>query len=78
MSARPSSRPPNALLSVKQVAGLLACSPDHVYALIAAGQLASVDIGITAALTRVRPDEVDRYIEHRTRPAGRASQRART
>lgn len=77
MSARPSSRPPNALLSVKEVAALLSASPDHVYDLIARGDITSIDIGVRSAMTRIRPSELDRYLESRTRPARRrASQRA--
>jgi len=62
-----------ALLSVTEVAERLSSGPSHVYRLIAVGELRAVDIaqpGAKKSKTRVRLDELDRYIESRTRRAG--------
>lgn len=58
-----------ALLRVSEVAARMQCSRQHVYDLIAAGQLAAIDIGMGRAQTRVREDELEAYIAARTRRA---------
>jgi excisionase family DNA binding protein len=56
------------LVSVKEAAKVLSCSPDHVYDLIARGQLESIDIGGKGrSLTRIRLAELDAYLERNTR-----------
>lgn len=49
------------LLSIPEVAERLSCSPRHVYNLIAAGRLATVDIGMGRVKTRVPEAELGRY-----------------
>jgi len=54
-------------------AGLLGCSEDHVYRLVAAGVLPAVDIAVPGARrskTRIRDDDLCTYIEAKTRRAG--------
>jgi excisionase family DNA binding protein len=71
------------LLTITVAAARLGCSDMHVYRLIAAGALGAVDIaqpGARRSKTRVRSDEVDAYIEARTRrvrPAAADRPRAR-
>ena len=58
------------LLTVPEAAERLSSGPSHVYRLIAVGELAAVDIaqpGARKTKTRVRSDEIDRYIEAKTR-----------
>jgi excisionase family DNA binding protein len=58
------------LLTITAAAARLGCSDMHVYRLIAAGELGAVDIaqpGARRSKTRVRSDDVDTYIEARTR-----------
>ncbi len=55
---------------VTETAGILNCSEMHVYRLIAAGELAAVDIatpGAGRSKTRVRSDDLAGYIERKTR-----------
>lgn len=60
------------LLSVTNVAEQLDCSRGHVYGLIAAGHLEVVELAATGtrAKTRVRAEDVEKFIESRTRRAG--------
>lgn len=58
-----------ALLRVTEVAERLSCGRTHVYELIAAGKLAAVNIGIGRSQTRIREDDLEAYIEARTRRA---------
>jgi excisionase family DNA binding protein len=60
------------MLRVSQVATMLDCSRQHVYDLIAAGDLAAVNIALsgTRAQTRIHLDEIERYIKANTRRAG--------
>jgi excisionase family DNA binding protein len=54
------------LLTIPETAERLRCSKAHVYRLIAAGQLASVDIsvdGSTRAKTRIREADLHLYID---------------
>lgn len=68
-----STKPRRQLLTVKEVAAELACSRDHVYDLIARGDLPAIDIGAGRALTRLRPDDVDDYLQTRLRRAPKAA-----
>jgi excisionase family DNA binding protein len=64
---------------VSEAATRLGCSDDHVYRLIAIGQLDSVDIaqpGAQRSKTRVPDSGIDDYIKRKsraTRPAGDAA-----
>jgi excisionase family DNA binding protein len=63
------------LLTISAAAARLGCSGMHVYRLIASGELEAVDIaqpGARRSKTRVRSDNIDAYIESRTRHAGSA------
>jgi len=58
------------LLTIPQVAQELNASENHVYRLIASGDLRAVDISQRGALrskTRVRSDDLADYIERQTR-----------
>lgn len=56
------------LVRVTEAAKVLDCSPDHVYDLIARGQIESIDIGGAGrSLTRIRLSELDAYLERNTR-----------
>lgn len=66
------------LLTIPAAAERIDCSDMHVYRLLAAGELRAVDIaqpGARKSKTRVRSDDLDAYIEARTRtaPAGDAA-----
>jgi excisionase family DNA binding protein len=55
---------------VTETAKILDCSDMHVYRLIAAGELAAVDIatpGARRSKTRIRSDDLAAYIERQTR-----------
>jgi len=63
------------LLTVEEAAKRQKCSTMYVYRQIARGELAAVDIAPPGALrskTRIRSDDLDAYIERRTRRAGAA------
>jgi excisionase family DNA binding protein len=58
------------LLTISAVAAELGCSDMHVYRLIERGELPVVDIsqpGARRSKTRVRADQLTKYIEARTR-----------
>ena len=57
------------LLSVPDAATQLGCSRTHVYGLIAAGHLRPVEIKATGSRskTRIRQDDLDAFVEDRTR-----------
>ncbi len=59
------------LLSVRQAATHLACSPDHVYDLIRVGKLRSVETKATGkrTKTRVRAEDLQGFIDANTRTA---------
>ena len=64
------------LLTIAATATRLACSDMHVYRLIAAGELDAVDIaqpGAKRSKTRVTDVSISRYIDSRTRRAGRSA-----
>jgi len=74
------------LYTVLETAGFLGCSDQHVYRLIAAGELRTVDIATPTGRRagrpkiRIRSDDLAAYIDRRTRvlsrPAGPADRRA--
>jgi excisionase family DNA binding protein len=75
--ARPARRTPAAsglsLLTPAEAAGRIGASEMHIYRLIADGELRAVDIaqrGSKRSKTRVRSDDIDQYIEARTRSTG--------
>lgn len=73
MPAKVTQSKPLTLLTIPETATRLGCSDVHVYRLIASGDLAAVDIAQRAARkskTRVRSDDLDAYIDGRTRRAG--------
>jgi excisionase family DNA binding protein len=55
------------LHSIPEVAARLSISQRSVYNLISRGDLRPVDIGTTRTKTRVRSDDLARYIDARTR-----------
>lgn len=60
------------LLSILEAAQRLGCSDDHIYTLIKTGALSVVDISRPGALrpkSRIREDELARYIDAQTRNA---------
>jgi excisionase family DNA binding protein len=68
-------RPPAQLFSVPAAAARLECSEMHVYRLVSTGELRAVDIsrkGAGKSKTRIRSDDLDAYIEARTRRAAPA------
>lgn len=62
---------PTRLLSMPEAAKQLDCSAGHIYNLIAIGALRAVEINATGKRpkTRVRFDDLERFIESRTRSA---------
>jgi excisionase family DNA binding protein len=67
-AAAAAGRPP--VLTIPAAAGQLGCSQMHIYRLIAAGELRAVDIsmpGSGRSKTRIRADDLARYIERQTR-----------
>lgn len=61
------AKPAEPLLPVSEVAQLWRCSPDHVYALIAAGELASLNLGRGRAKTRIPESALADYVARNTR-----------
>jgi excisionase family DNA binding protein len=60
------------LLPILEAAQRLGCSDDHIYRLIAAGALSVVNIaqpGAQRSKSRIREDELARYIDAQTRNA---------
>ena len=67
---------PVRLRTIRQAGERLECSSMHIYRLIASGALSAVDIaqpGAQRPKTRIREDDLDAYVESRTRRAGTAS-----
>jgi excisionase family DNA binding protein len=67
---------PFTLLTPAAAAVRLGCSDDHVYKLVSTGELCAVDIsrkGAGKSKTRIRSDDLDAYIDARTRRAGRSA-----
>ena len=57
------------LISIKDVAAALRCSPMHVYRLVEAGELEAIDIatpGSSTSRLRVRPTILKAYLERAT------------
>ena len=78
--ARPSRSAPAAptlsLLTPAEAAARIGASEMHIYRLIADGELRAVDIsqrGSKRSKTRVRSDDLEAYIETRTRVVGTPS-----
>ena len=66
------NHPPARLLAIPAAAELLECSEMHVYRLVSTGELRAVDISLKGAgksKTRIRSDDLNAYIEARTRRA---------
>jgi excisionase family DNA binding protein len=66
------SRPSAQLLPIPAAAERLGCSEMHIYRLVSSGELRAVDIsrkGAGKSKTRIRSDDLDTYIESRTRRA---------
>ena len=73
------NRHPIHLLTPLATAERLDCSDMHVYRLVSTGELCAVDISLTGAgktKTRIRSDDLEAYIEARTRRAGSAASTA--
>lgn len=71
--SRRTATAPLTLLTPAEAAGRIGASEAHVYRAIASGELRVVDIaqpGSRRSKTRVRSDDLDAYIEARTRQAG--------
>jgi excisionase family DNA binding protein len=67
------NQPPAQLFSVPAAAARLECSEMHIYRLVSTGELRAVDISLKGAgksKTRIRSDDLDAYIEARTRRTG--------
>jgi len=74
-TAARASHSPARLLPVPVAAERLGCSEMHIYRLVSTGELRAVDISLKGAgksKTRIREDDLDEYIEARTRRAGPA------
>jgi excisionase family DNA binding protein len=69
-------KPSTQLLSIPAAAERLECSEMHIYRMVSSGELRAVDIsqkGARKSKTRIRSDDLDAYIEARTRSAAHAS-----
>lgn len=69
MRKQQEARPAVALHTIPGTAAHLGCSENHVYRLIAAGELGTVDIapvGSERTKMRIRDDELAGYINQRT------------
>lgn len=67
---------PVQLLTIPAAAERLGCSQMHIYRLVSSGELRAVDVsrkGSGKTKTRIRSDDLDGYIEARTRRAGATS-----
>lgn len=60
------------LYPVSEVAALWRCSVDHIYDLIAAGELAATQIATGRAKTRVPESALADYVRRHTTPARKA------
>ena len=68
-------RPTAQLLPIPAAAERLGCSEMHIYRLVSSGELSAVDIsrkGARKSKTRIRSDDLDAYIDSRTRRAAPA------
>ncbi len=69
---KPAQSPCVQLLTPAETGGRLRCSDDSVYRLVALGELPAVDIappGSKRSKTRIREDDLQRYIDKQTRKA---------
>ena len=69
------NRPSAQLLPIPAAAARLGCSEMHIYRLVSSGELDAVDIsrrGARKSKTRIRSDDLDAYINARTRRAAPA------
>ncbi len=77
--SRPKREPRDVTLySVTEAAERMGCSDMHVYRLIAAGELTTLDIatpGAGRSKTRVRSDDLAAYIDRKTRGGERGAAR---
>lgn len=64
---KPTAKQPPLLLTVREAAETLRCSPATIYRLISTGALESVDIGQGRAKTRVPRAAVEKFVADRTR-----------
>ena len=72
MTKRTAARTQESLHTVPGAAEQLGCSDNHIYRLIAAGELRAVDIaqpGARKSKTRVRSSDLADYINRQTRTA---------
>lgn len=51
---------------MSELAKLWGCSPQHIYTLIAAGELRTSDIGVKSAKTRIPESAVAEFMARRT------------
>lgn len=54
------------LYSVSEVAGLWGCSVQHVYLLIAKGEIATVDLSVSQAKTRISESAIAEFVARRS------------
>lgn len=77
--APPPARPKNGQLEaeemypVSELAQLWRCSVDHIYDLIAKGELRTVPLGIGRAKTRIPASAAAEFIERRSTPTRRSA-----
>jgi excisionase family DNA binding protein len=63
-SASPAGLEP--LYPVSELAQLWRCSPQHIYTLIAAGELRTFDVGVKGAKTRIPASAVAEFVARRS------------
>lgn len=66
---------PVQLLTIREAADRLRCSPNHIYRLIALGRLRAVDVSLPGSLrskTRIREDDLATYVKTAGGDAGAA------
>lgn len=71
--APPERKTGSQLLRIPEVAERLGCSARHIYNLINAGHIGTVDVGLTGPRTRVSEMELDRYVHRSTTKARRTA-----
>lgn len=72
MSRRAAAVETPKLLPIHVAAGMIGCSENHIYRLIADGELDTVDIatpGARKSKTRITPEAIDAYIARKLRTA---------
>ena len=71
-ASKRAGQPSAQLLTIPDAAERLGCSEMHIYRMVSSGELRAVDIsqkGARKSKTRIRSDDLDAYIEARTRCA---------